>query len=645
MWSVAFSPDDTKLATASSDGMLKLWDLNTNMELGTLSGHTGFVSCITFAPKTKDRLMVSGGYDNTVRVWDVNSYEKSYMQRALFTDHRGPITAIAFSSDGRVLASASTDRSVILRRAATPNETDQDLSTAAYFHREALECKKRGDCDEAISYLERALVIYHNSHDVGDVLVAQTMLDLASLLSTSVDRKSLEEAQSLLYGAMDTLASIPKEMQKRRQIARKTLRYLVCANLLSSSEKSTALERLVTVEDANDLNIYSRGAVRLPGRDIEIYDHALLRAKAAVRIDPKNQEYLTTLGIAHFRVGQYQEAIKVLHNATELSTTGMNVAYLFLAMSYWSEGKTEEALDYYNRASRRQETTDSDATELRGFHFEACELLGNSARQTKAMLPYPFDGSRSINPTANAKLRWIPARDTSEQHVYFGSDPENLSLQTTLKQDNSLKLSELEPAHEYFWRVDVTLSNESLSKGDVWSFSTGDLLGWWKFDETEGETAKDSSGCGNHAKLINGPKWVPGRMGGALSFDGKDDYVDTRLAPKALGFNGNHPRTVTLWAFVRSFRDGGLFEMGRYETGRDFALKTLKLDNLYRIQCYGSGFDHDVVADSKGKWVHLALVHDGGETSLYLNGEPVAAVPEILSTGEDRFLSIGRWWI
>ena len=52
------------------------------------------------------------------------------------------------------------------------------------------------------------------------------------------------------------------------------------------------------------------------------------------------------------------------------------------------------------------------------------------------------------------------------------------------------------------------------------------LVGWWSFDEGSGTIAYDRSGNNNNGTLINGPTWTQGKVGGALSFDGVDDYVD-----------------------------------------------------------------------------------------------------------------------
>ncbi len=50
-------------------------------------------------------------------------------------------------------------------------------------------------------------------------------------------------------------------------------------------------------------------------------------------------------------------------------------------------------------------------------------------------------------------------------------------------------------------------------------------VGSWSFEEGGGTVAADSSGNNNNGTLMNGPTWTTGQVGGALSFDGSDDYV------------------------------------------------------------------------------------------------------------------------
>jgi WD40 repeat protein/serine/threonine protein kinase len=66
--SLAFSPDGRRLASASSDRTLKLWDTTTGQDVFTLRGHTAGVRCLAFSPD--GNILVSGGIDSTARVWN-----------------------------------------------------------------------------------------------------------------------------------------------------------------------------------------------------------------------------------------------------------------------------------------------------------------------------------------------------------------------------------------------------------------------------------------------------------------------------------------------------------------------------------------------------------------------------------------------
>ena len=69
------------------------------------------------------------------------------------------------------------------------------------------------------------------------------------------------------------------------------------------------------------------------------------------------------------------------------------------------------------------------------------------------------------------------------------------------------------------------------------------LIGWWKLDDGGGTTAKDSApGRPRHdGTLVGGPKWVPGRTGGALQFDGGQHVA---LAAVRRRLPGNHRRLL-----------------------------------------------------------------------------------------------------
>ena len=113
VWSVAFSPDGTTLASGSWDQTVRLWDVETEQLLHTLTGHTSEVMTVAFS--LDGETLVSGSWDSTIRLWNPQTGQ---LKRTL-TDHNGGIGMIAFSPDGTLLASGSTDQTVRLWNTTT----------------------------------------------------------------------------------------------------------------------------------------------------------------------------------------------------------------------------------------------------------------------------------------------------------------------------------------------------------------------------------------------------------------------------------------------------------------------------------------------------------------------------------------------
>jgi WD40 repeat protein/GTPase SAR1 family protein len=110
--SLSWSPDRSILA--ASDGTIHLWKLLSNKQLRTLKTSLG--SAYTLAWSPDGSILVSADYNgSSIQIWDTDNWQ----QRGTLEGHRGQVGGLAFSHDGRLLASKSDDNTVRLWRTDT----------------------------------------------------------------------------------------------------------------------------------------------------------------------------------------------------------------------------------------------------------------------------------------------------------------------------------------------------------------------------------------------------------------------------------------------------------------------------------------------------------------------------------------------
>jgi len=103
---VTWSPDGRRLATASNDRTVRIWDAGNGSELTVLHGHNDWVQAVVWSPD--GRRLATASNDRTVRIWDAgNGSELTILRK-----HTDQVWDVAWSPDGKRLATASNDRTV-----------------------------------------------------------------------------------------------------------------------------------------------------------------------------------------------------------------------------------------------------------------------------------------------------------------------------------------------------------------------------------------------------------------------------------------------------------------------------------------------------------------------------------------------------
>lgn len=113
---LAFSNDGRWLASTSKDRTIRIWDAATGANLATLVGHDNVVTSVAFDASGKK--LISGSWDRTVRVWSLEPARLS----PILVSQAGTIFGLELTPDGRRIISGTSDGGVVVRDAATGSE-------------------------------------------------------------------------------------------------------------------------------------------------------------------------------------------------------------------------------------------------------------------------------------------------------------------------------------------------------------------------------------------------------------------------------------------------------------------------------------------------------------------------------------------
>ena len=148
------------------------------------------------------------------------------------------------------------------------------------------------------------------------------------------------------------------------------------------------------------------------------------------------------------------------------------------------------------------------------------------------------------------------------------------------------------------------------------------MIGWWRFDETSGTTAQDSSGNSYHATLYNAgsgsASWTTGKLNGALLLDGSNDY----LAINTLHYTAQSEiPAVSLSAWIKTGRSsqGYIISYDRSEFWRLSVGGESNNGKLFfaTMDSQGIADQYSQVSVSNNVWRHIVVSYDSNSSTKY----------------------------
>ncbi|MFC1765649.1 protein kinase [Planctomycetota bacterium] len=644
MASVVFSPDGKRIAAA--DRPPRIWDVATGKELMTLRGHGDTVVSIAFSPD--GRRLVTGSQDGTARVWDSLTGDELITLRVGST-----VTGGVFSPDGKSIAGGTLGKTILLWESAAPVDGYGPRKTTA-------------TAKDSVDELHETHGLYH---DVIEKLKVDTTLDepvRKAALQIANARKG-EDAEMLVKEGWEMVSSADKDIDAYRSIVDK-------AQKVALSEP----------ENASVLKILGVGQYRV-GAYAEALDTLKHAEKMRADNNPEsNPVPLAFMAMALYQLGQVDEGrfiVRPLRDSFEEIkfediTSG--------SLSCWIEAETifagthEQLLAIWELISTNEldravamfadiepspEEADSDvAFSLEGmtkFLSRACYARGKSrlAGDYPDYVNRAFDYETAIRVDPNylsalKDLAWLRATCTVEE-VRIPASAVELATQACELTDweNHECISILAAAYSetgdfdaavkwqktatallpddcpkalranYATRCSVYQSHQPYHTGSLWSFSDGELVAHWKFEEAKNGEVLDSAGKGLHGRLIGDAQIVSDmERGSVLRLPGKGDFV-------ACGWNSafdiTGAITIAAWTKVTELESRWWIVISNnYCLGLLGYNDDPKYSNrIYPAYWHEGGVWIETELDVDNQWHLIVVLYDGQEFALYIDGK------------------------
>ena len=279
-----------------------------------------------------------------MKIWDSATGKELFALKG----HAGWVWSVAFSPDGQRLASGSVDQTVRIWDSATGKELFALKGHAGRVY--------------SVAFSPDGQRLASANQD-GSIHLWET----TSVSREMQHRRATNQMVADLFGQMPLRADV---LERLRTLPG-----------MSPSRRQEVIAVAQTYpEDPSALNNLAWELVKLSGGEMSGYRKALRYSEEACQLEPENGDFLNTLGVAYYRVGNYEKALDVLvalGQDERAQDNGSDPADLaFLAMTHQQLGHAKEAEAKLQRLrDRMKDPRSAQDAQAQGFLREAEELL------------------------------------------------------------------------------------------------------------------------------------------------------------------------------------------------------------------------------------------------------------------------------